>query len=193
MPTLGRVTGSGTGGNWKTSAPYDKMTRARAQVLKDTIDLLLASSLPSNLFVGGSENLGVPATATGDKTLYEFVPWMADNRSNRLTGFTDANGATLVVQVRFLLRVSNAAISITPKIWYGSTMDAITTAATYSGAAACSATNSDYSGTNQIQTVALTLPNGLKYFKAGFTIAGTPAADYQAFARAYYDAYVSLP
>lgn len=166
--------------------------------LRDFMDLMMAGVLQRNLFVGGSELVGIPAAATGDVTLYDFVPWVVDNTDSAVSGFSDtppgaATPATIVVRVRFLVRVSNAAINVTPKIWYGSAQNSITTVATISGTAACSATNSDYSGTNQMQTVTLTLPAGVKYFKAGLTIAGTPAADYQVWGRAYYDAFVSLP
>jgi hypothetical protein len=161
--------------------------------LRGLTDLLATGALQRNVFVGGSENIGIPAEATGDVTLYDSVPWSVPNESSQISGFSTANGGTLVVQVRFLVRVSNAAINVTPKVFYGSTMGSIATAATVSGTAACSATDSDYSGTNQIQTVTLTLPAGLKYFRAALTIAGVPAAGYQVWGRAFYDAYVSLP
>lgn len=196
MPTLARLTGTGTAGAWLTTTPWDRLTRARAQVLKDTLDLLMASDLPKNLYVGGTELTGIPATSTGDKTLYDFVPWLVDNRGTRISGFTDANGASIVVQVRFLVRVSNAAINVTPKIWYASSLATLISgpsAATVSGTAACSATASDYSGANQSQTVALTLPSGANYFKCALTVAGTVDPAYQVWGRAFYDAYVSLP
>lgn len=161
--------------------------------LRDLTDLLATGAVQRNLFVGGSELVGIPAEATGDVTLYDFVPWSVDNTSAQISGFSTTNGGTLVVQVRFMVRVSNAAINVTPKILYGSSMASIATTATISGAAACAATDSDYSGTNQIQTVTLTLPSGVKYFKPRLTVAGTPAAGYQVWGRAYYDAYVSLP
>jgi hypothetical protein len=171
-----------------------KMTEAQHWTpLRDLTDLLATGAVQRNLFVGGSENIGIPAEATGDVTLYGFAPWSVDNTSSQISGFVNTNGGTLVVQVRFLVRVSNAAINVTPKIFYGSTMGSITTAATVSGTAACAATASDYSGTNQIQTVTLTLPAGLKYFKPALTIAGATAVGYQVWGRAYYDAYVSLP
>ena len=158
--------------------------------LRDLTDLLALGAIQRNLFIGGSEVNGIPATATGDVTLVEFVPWSVDNVSSQVSGFSNANGGTLTVQVRFMVRVSNAAINVTPKVWYGSSMSAISSAATLTGAVSCAATNEDYSGTNQVQIVTLTLPAGLKYFKAGLTIAGTPAADYQVWGRGYYDCFI---
>src|SRR4051812_25542418 len=78
--------------------------------LRDLTDLLASGALQRNLFVGGSENIGIPAEATGDVTLYNFTPWSVDNTSSQISGFSATNGGTLVVQVRFLVRVSNAAI-----------------------------------------------------------------------------------
>jgi hypothetical protein len=190
-----RLHGSGTAGDW---ADLDKFKlTAHYKPLRDSVDSFLGAFWTRNLYVGGSENVGLPGTATGDVTLWEYVPWMVDNTGSQITGFTDSpptgSPATLVVQVRFLVRVSNAAINVTPKIWHSTTMGGSPTAATISGTAACAATNADYSGTDQIQTVALTLPTSLKYFKAGLTIAGTPDPSYQVWGRAYFDCYVSLP
>jgi hypothetical protein len=193
--TLKRFHGTGSGGAWIDGNYFKNTTHFTP--LRDDVDLLLAASLHKNLFVGGSENVGIPAEATGDVTLYDWVPWLVDNTGSQLSGFTDSppsgSAATLVVQVRFLVRVSNAAINVTPKILYGPSMTSIPSTATISGTAACSATNSDYSGTNQIQTVTLTLPSGVNYFKAKLTVAGTAAAGYQVWGRAYADLYVSLP
>jgi hypothetical protein len=91
--------------------------------------------------------------------------------------------------------VSNIAISVTPKLFYSSSRASVAaggSVATLSGTAACSATSSDYSGSNQIQTVTLSLPTGLKYFRGALTIAGTPAANYQVWGRAWCDLFVSL-
>lgn len=158
--------------------------------LRDLTDLLLLGAIHRNLYVGGSEVNGIPATATGDLVLLEALPWSVDNTSSQVSGFSTANGGTLTVQMRFLVRVSNGAINVTPKVLYGSSMSAIATPATLTGAVSCAATDADYSGTNQIQTVTLTLPAGLKYFKPALTVAGTPAADYQVWGRAYYDCFI---
>lgn len=187
--TLARLTGAGTGGDFKTSAPLDKFTRARGQLVKDQIDLLLAGDLGRNRFAGGGQQIDLDAGATGTFDLMPWIPIGIDNRGNRLSGFSDANGAVLVVQFRFLLRVSNVAITVTPKI-YDITAAAL---ATTSGAAACAATDEDYSGLNQQQTLALTLPNAHHYFSPRVTVGGTPAVGYSIRGTVIYDCYVALP
>jgi len=190
--TLKRIHGTGTAGAWVDGDKF-KMTLGYTP-LRDSLDIALAASFQKNLYVGGSDQVALDAVSAGDMTLLDFVPWLVDNTSGQLTGFTDAHSATLVVQVRFMLRVSGA-ITLTPKVFYGSSMTAITTVATISGEAACSATNTDYSGSNQIQTIALTLPTGEKYFKAAVTVGGSPTSGSpatEAWARAYFDLYVQL-
>jgi hypothetical protein len=143
-----------------------------------------------NVDAGGSESIGIDASATGDKKLLDWKGLYFDNASGQWTG----TPATLVAQYRFRCRVSNAGITITPKLWYAATEAALISApvaATISGEAACSATNSDYSGTDQIQTVSFTIPSGAKFWAAGFTIAGAVAAGYQAWASAVRDIYIA--
>ena len=159
--------------------------------LRDLTDLLALGCFARNLYVGGSDVLGIPAEVTGDVELPGWFPFLIDNSNSQISGFSNSNGGTLVVQVRYFVRVSNGAITFTPKIVYGTSMSALSTTATISGQAACSATSSAYTGTDQVQTVAFTLPAGAKWFKALGTIGGTPAAGYQAFARAVHDLYIS--
>lgn len=192
---LKRLHGSGTAGAWVDGDTF-KLT-PHFTPLRDDLDLLLAGCLARNIPMGGDEVNGIVAEATGDVNLLHWLPVLIDNTSNQLSGFSDSppsgSAATLVAQVRFFVRVSNSGITVTPKMFYGASMASITSAATVSGAAACSATASDYSGTDQIQTLTLTLPAGAKYFRAALTIGGTPATGYQAWGRAVADLYVSLP
>lgn len=187
--TLGRLTGTGSGGDLAATAPFDKFNRARGQVVKETLDVLMAGDLGRNRFVGGGQAFDLDGSATGTLDLQPWVPFGIDNRGNRLSDFSDANGASLIVQVRFLLWVSNGAINVTPKI-YDITAAAL---ATTSGGAACAATSIDYGGTNQQQTLTLTLPNAHHYFKPQLTIAGTPDSGYLVRGTAIYDCYVALP
>jgi hypothetical protein len=157
---------------------------------RNDVDMLALAALQTNVFAGGSELVGLDASATGDVKLLEWQPLYFDNASAQWTG----TAATLVAQYRYRIRVSNAAITFTPKIWYASTEAGLISApiaATISGEAACSATDADYSGANQLQTVAFTIPTGAKYWAAGGTIAGSVAAGYQVWARALRDIYVS--
>lgn len=192
--TLHRWTGTGTGGD---VAVNDGISLdGFLQPAKENFDLWLAGVIQSGTFAGGSETEGIDASATGDKRLLHWCSIPVRNAGAQISGFSDTNGAVLVAQFRYRLRVSNGAISVTPKIWYASTESGLISAptvATISGEAACSATNDDYSGADQIQSVAFTMPSGLKYFGAGLTIGGTPAAGYQVWARAVCDVFVSLP
>lgn len=154
------------------------------------LDLMANADLGCNVPAGGSETEGIDASATGDHKLYHYVPLVFNNTSDRWTG----TASTLVARYRFYVRVSNSGISITPKIWYAAddaTLISGPTVATISGQAACTATAADYSGTNQIQTVDVTIPTGSKVWAAGFTIGGTPAAGYQVWARAWRDIFIS--
>lgn len=154
------------------------------------LDLLANGDLGCNVFAGGSETESVDASASGDVKLFHFVPLVFNNTGARWTG----TAATLVARYRYLVRVSNAAITVTPKLWYAAdfaTLISAPTVATISGEAACSATASDYSGTDQSQTVTFTIPSGSKVWAAGITIGGTPAAGYRAWARAWRDIFIS--
>jgi hypothetical protein len=188
---LARLSGSGTAGAYADGDKF-KLTTG-FQRLKEQIDLLLAGAVQRNVYAGGSKSIGLSATATGDLRLSPVLPIEIDNTVDQISDFTDANGATLVVRFRFAVRVSNAAITVTPKVWQGDTEGAITVAATISGTAACSATNSDYSGTDQLQTITLTLPTAAKFYECGVTIGGTPASGYEVWAQAMCDVFVELP
>lgn len=184
---LSRLTGGGAGG---IMADGDYLTLVRGTAMKSNFDLLELGCLGRNVLAGGDLVTGIDASATGDVDLLNWTPLLLDNSASQFSGFTDANSATLVIQFRFLLRVSNAAITITPKVRYGSTITTITTVATLATPAACSATASDFSGSNQYQTVTMTLPSGVQLYKPQITIAGTVAAGYQAWARAWFDMFV---
>lgn len=154
-----------------------------------------AGLLQRNVFAGGSLTEEIDASATGTFDLKPWLPIEIDNRNtSQISGFNNANGGTLVVQFRFLLRVTDANINITPRIVYASTVAGLAspTVATVSGSAACDDTADDFSASaDQYQTLALTLPaNVLRIFKPQITIAGTPSTGYGAIALAMYDCYV---
>lgn len=188
MPTLKRLTGTGAAGIFVTGDKFKQTNHVTP--LKEQIDLWMAGDLCRNRYVGGSMTYDLDATTTGTFDLKPWIPFGVDNRSNRLSGFSDANGAVLVVQVRFLVQVSDAGITVTPKV-YDITAAAL---ATTSGGVACSAIADDYAGTNQQQTLALTLPNAHHYFKPQVTIAGAGVATGEYVrATAVFDCYVALP
>lgn len=179
------ISGSGSGGAYAALDPLGYQT---AEKVRNDLNLLASGVFCRNLLIGGSD-VGITAEATGDVDLPGWFPVWIDNTSSAISD----SGGTLVCQVRFLVRVSNAAINVTPKIVYGSTIGTLSTVATVSGTAACAATTSDFSGTNSYQTVSVTLPTGSKLFKPLLTIAGTPAAGYYVYGRAFLDLYVQLP
>lgn len=184
-----RIAGSGAGGAF-TAGDLFKLT-AHVQPLKDDIDLFLLGVLGRNLFAGGSDSLGIPGESPGDVNLESWLPISIDNTANQLSSFSDTNGGVLVCQMRFMVRVSNAGITVTPKVMYGTTISGLSSVATISGAAACLATASDYTGTDQYQTIAITLPSGANLLKPMLTIGGTPASGYQVWGKVLYDCYVS--
>ena len=151
--------------------------------VRESLNFLARGHVALNQQLGGSMLFAVRAEATGDIILPDWRPLLLTNVSSRFSGSTDK-----VAQVRFLCRVSNAGINVTPKIY--NLTDAAD--ATVSGTAACSATNEDYSGSNQRQTITLTVPAGTKEFQPRLTIAGTPAAGYLVWGVAIADTYINV-
>lgn len=172
----------------------DVLKTVHLDPIKNDLDLWMTGAIQRNVLVAGDDQNGLDASASGDLLLARsYPPIEIDNTASQLSGFTDGAGAVFAARFRFALRVSNAAISITPKLKYGTTIGGITNVATISGEAACSATADDYTGTDQIQDVLVTLPSGLKLWKALITVGGTPAAGYQAWASVRFCGYVQLP
>src|SRR6185503_17598330 len=133
---------------------------------RNGLDMAGLAALQTNVYAGGSELQGLDASASGDVRLLDWQPLYFDNTSNQWTG----TAATLVAQYRYRIRVSNVAVSFTPKIWYAaseSLLQSAPVAAPISGEAACAATDDDYLGTDQLQTVSFTIPSGAKYWAAG--------------------------
>lgn len=186
--TLARIGGSGAGGLF---AAGDLFTlTSDGNPLKVDLDMLMLGSLQQNIPVGGSRETGFEVSADGDIDIPECFPVSIDNSNDQFGGFTDANGAILVARFRFLVRVSDVAISATPKLRYGASFGTITSVGTISGEAACSAIDDDYSGTNQYQEVDVTLPTGIKLWKPQLTISGTGALPYTVWAKVVYDLFV---
>jgi hypothetical protein len=184
--TYARLVGAGAAGVF---IDPDHWYAHHCEQTRDDLDIN-ALYLQRNCFVG-SNLIGIPAEATGDVRLYDTYPAIdLDNSNSQLSGFTDANGATLIARVRYAIRVSNAAINITPKIKYGATETTVTTVASITGEAACSATSDAYSGANQNQVVLFTIPAGVKFFAPFVTIAGTPAVGYEVWARASVEVFI---
>ena len=160
------------------------------QPLKEQVELFMLGAWCRDLHVGGSRVIGVSVPATGDYDLVEWHPVIIDNVNDQLGGFTDGFGATLVVEFMYFIRVSDTGFTVTPKVAYGTDMSNLTTVATISGEAACSATSAAYTGTDQVQNVAFTLPAALKWFKPFFTVGGAPDNGSQAWVDVTHNRYI---
>jgi hypothetical protein len=75
--------------------------------------------------------------------------------------------AGLTVQARVEVRTANAGTTVTPKIRN------VTDASDAGTGVACSATNTDYTGTNQKQTITLTVASGIKKYRLQLTPSNT--------------------
>lgn len=128
-----------------------------------------ALAAPRPHFVGGSRTLPLRG-ATGALTLdlEGFLNFEID--SSKHAGFT--------VRVRFEVRTTAAGTTVTPRV-YNVTDKAN---ATYSGAVACSATDTDYEGTNQVQNITITPASGVKRYRAQVDVSNGNA-DVYAFAQ----------
>lgn len=70
----------------------------------------------------------------------------------------------LTVRARVEVRTNNPGVSITPKIRN------VTDATDAGTGAACTATAADFSGTNQKQTITITLASGIKKYRLMYTL-----------------------
>jgi hypothetical protein len=155
--------------------------------------MLATGSFVRGLLVGRGT---FTADATGDislaRALKVFAPIPFDNRSAQFSGFVDSNdnGATRICRFTYLIRVSNAAITFTPKVLNGSTIPTISTDTAIAGEAACAATDEDYSGTDQIQPIDLTMPSAFKWYLPIGTIGGIPVAGMDVDVTVLFDHYI---
>ncbi len=147
------IAGSGGGGAYVALDPWGYQT---AQKVKDDLALLALGCFARNLNGGGSESDGFGVgTGTGMVTAFDCIEFEIDNSNSQVSA-----SANIICQVLVCLRVENAAISVTPRIY--NVTDA--SVPTQSGAAACSAIAADFSGSNQRQTLTLTPTTGKKKY-----------------------------
>ncbi len=135
-----------------------------AKVLDDVFGYQSANKLRENGIIlasrrgifplGGSRIVSLPLVASAQKAT-EWIDMEIDG--------TDMAGMT--VRARVECRTDNAATSITPSILN------VTDSTTAGTGTACTATNTDYSGANQVQTIAVTLAAGVKKYR----LVGTPS------------------
>lgn len=156
--------------------------------LNYAIELFALGSFGRNQYLGGNQSGldSLDCTTAGDQDLKPAsLRFKIDNSNSQIT-----NSASVVVQVRFYLRVSDAGVSLTPKI-LKSTDDATYTAASYTGALACTGTATDFSGTNQKQTLTLTLDAGVRYYRPQVTV-GAGGTGIEGWAYALLDVYCAV-
>lgn len=170
------LVGSGVSDSFLAGDPFDYVM---ANELREDLNLLALGVFCRNWYGGGDDNVGIIASVATD-VLNQGDGFELDNTANQLYG-----SAGIVIQVRVRLRVFNAAVSVTPRI-YNVTDSSV---ATISGAAACSATATDFSGANQQQILTLTPVSGKKKYKVQIT---PSAATHQAWASGVlWDVYVA--
>ncbi len=140
-----------------------------ANYLRD--NLIALASARHKYPLGGSRELTLDRLAT----VQDAKDWV----DVELDG-TNLGGLT--VRARIEVRTLAAGTSITPRV------QNITDATTAGTGVACTATNADYTGTNQKQTVTLTVAAGIKTYRLQATL-GNLAAD--AFVIGYIEAFAT--
>src|SRR4051812_20651611 len=108
--TFDRLAGSGTAGAYLA---LDQFGYQSAQKLKDMLDLLGLGCFFRNLYGGGSEinGLGV-GVGTGSVRVLDSIEIEIDNSGNQVSNADD-----LVCHVQLCVRVENAGISVTPRVY----------------------------------------------------------------------------
>jgi hypothetical protein len=162
-----------SGAAYVAGGTFDEVHGNRIQ---SDLDLLVNGDVARNRFLGGSDHIGIRGSAAVD--ILNGVRFKIDNTSTQWSG---SSGIT--VQIVLFLRVADASISVTPRV-YNVTAAGV---ASTTGAAACAATARDWSGSNQIQTLVLTLASGVN----DYVVQVTPtAATYAVFAKAWLHLYI---
>lgn len=159
MANITTIAGSGAAGVYVAGDPFGYQT---ANQVRNNFILLARGIIGRDQYWGGDDTVGIISDEVFD-ALNQGSGFEIDNTNNQLSGSSGA-----VTQVRCRLRVGNSSISITPSVY--NVTDAVTVTST--GGAACSATNTDFSGSNQEQTLAFTPASGKKRYR----LQGTPSA-----------------
>jgi hypothetical protein len=130
-------------------------------------NLIVLASQRRGRFLGGSRlfpNAMVIDPDTGD--LYSKEAGLGPNDVlNHLDVELDGtNQAGMTFQARVEVRTSGSGFAITPKIRN------VTDSVDAGTGSSCTATAQDYSGTNQKQTIALTIASGVKKYRLQYTL-----------------------
>lgn len=146
MSTYNPPIGSGAGGSYNVG---DKFGAQSAEKIRQSFDALVGRRAVYPL--GGSRNVALQHNAVIEA--YDYLDIEIDG--------TDLQNFT--AQARVEVRVENAGLSVTPSIRN------VTDSADVGTGLACVATAADYSGTNQKQTITVTLASGVKKYRLRFT------------------------
>ena len=132
-------------------------------------NLIALSSSRLTYHIGGSRQMSLPLVASVQDAI-DYIDIELDG----------TNMGGLTKQLRVECRTTNAGTSVTPKLRN------LTDATDAAVGAACTATNADYSGTNQTQTIAVTIAAGVKKYR----LQGTPQnATYPTFVSGYLELF----
>lgn len=169
------VNGLGGSGQWLGDLT-ESVGAETLNKIRHALNMAAAGVFARAIPIGGSKSRGLMAGAVIDAI--DAVDFEIDNTSSYVSG-----SGSLTVPITVHVRVESASLSVTPSIYN------VTTAAnaTVSGAAACTATNEDYSGTNQKQTLLLSLATGVNVYRLRFT---PTSASYQFWGMGWRGLYV---
>lgn len=148
--------GNGTGGLW-VGDKTERFGAARFNDLRAALNLSGSGVFQRSVPIGGSSTVGLRYAGVIDAV--DAVDFTIDNTSS----FVSASD--IVVPIIVKVRVEDATIAVTPRI-YNVTLDA---EATTTGGAPCVATDEDYNGTDQQQTLLLALQTGVNVYRLQFT------------------------
>ncbi len=149
--------GLGPGGVWLGDLT-EYFSATKVNQLRQALYLFAAGTFHRSVPIGGSRTRGLRYSGVIDAL--DAVEFEIDNTSN---GVSDSDGVQIPITV--LVRVENDTIAVTPRIYNVTTSAAATT----TGGAPCFATDEDYGGTDQRQTLLLTLQAGVNVYKLQFT------------------------
>ena len=155
--TFDGLEGLGLGGMWLGDLT-EYFSATKVNHLRQALYLFAAGTFYRSVPIGGSRSCGLRYSGVIDAV--DAVEFEIDNTAN---GVSDSVGVQIPITV--LARVEHISIAVTPRI-YNVTLGAV---ATTTGGTACAATAEDYSGTDQRQTLLLTLQTGVNVYKLQFT------------------------
>lgn len=138
-----------------------------ANKIKD--NLVSLASRRSGRSLGGTRAPGLPNFAVFDPFTHSYRSKYPGVGPHDVDGYVDIeiDGTLLgglTCQARVEVRTQRPGVTITPKVRN------MTDSSDAGTGVACSVSNADYSGANQKQTIALTIPSGVKKYRLMYTL-----------------------